>query len=72
MSLRHIYKAQRGKGGGTYAHWQIALAYAKYLSPALLLPAVPISPHRERSADYPQSLGDVLIARRRPVKLRAK
>lgn len=31
----HIMKTQRGKGGGTYAHWQIALAYAKYLSPKL-------------------------------------
>ena len=30
-----IYKSTRGKGGGTYAHWQIALAYAKYLSPKL-------------------------------------
>lgn len=30
-----IYKATKGKGGGTYAHWQIALAYAKYLSPEL-------------------------------------
>lgn len=29
---KHIYKTTRGKGGGTYAHWQIALAYAKYLS----------------------------------------
>ena len=28
----HIYKTTRGKHGGTYAHWQIALAYAKYLS----------------------------------------
>lgn len=27
-----IYKTTRGKGGGTFAHWQIALAYAKYLS----------------------------------------
>ncbi|WP_043630923.1 KilA-N domain-containing protein [Desulfovibrio sp. TomC] len=25
----------RGRRGGTYAHWQIALAYAKYLSPEL-------------------------------------
>lgn len=24
---------KRGKNGGTYAHWQIAMAYAKYLSP---------------------------------------
>ena len=32
MGKSHIYKTTRGKGGGTYAHWQIALAYAKYLS----------------------------------------
>lgn len=25
--------AKKGKNGGTYAHWQIGLAYAKYLSP---------------------------------------
>lgn len=25
--------AKRGKGGGTFAHWQIGLAYAPYLSP---------------------------------------
>ncbi len=33
-----IYKTSRARadrGGGTYAHWQIALAYAKYLSPEL-------------------------------------
>lgn len=29
---KHIIKSQRGAGGGTYAHKQIALAYAKYLS----------------------------------------
>ncbi|QTA85827.1 KilA-N domain-containing protein [Desulfonema magnum] len=27
-----ISKTTRGRNGGTYAHWQIALAYAKYLS----------------------------------------
>jgi len=27
-----VIKSKRGKGGGTYAHWQVALAYAKYLS----------------------------------------
>lgn len=32
---RRIYQSKRGKGGGTFAHWQIALAYAKYLSPQL-------------------------------------
>lgn len=28
-----VMKAKRGKGGATTAHWQIGLAYAKYLSP---------------------------------------
>lgn len=27
----HIMKTQRGKGGATLAHWQVGLAYAKYL-----------------------------------------
>jgi hypothetical protein len=31
----YLLKVKRGKGGGTWAHWQIALAYAKYLSPEL-------------------------------------
>ncbi|MBQ0917235.1 KilA-N domain-containing protein [Hydrogenophaga aromaticivorans] len=35
VPLRDIYKATKGKGGGSFAHWQIALAYAKYLSPEL-------------------------------------
>lgn len=33
VNAAHIYKTTRGKYGGTWAHWQIALAYAKYLSP---------------------------------------
>ena len=28
----HIIRGERGRGGSTWAHWQIALAYAKYLS----------------------------------------
>lgn len=32
VAASSIYKTKRGKHGGTYAHWQIALAYAKYLS----------------------------------------
>lgn len=32
MGTAHI-KTIKGNGGGTWAHWQIALAYAKYLSP---------------------------------------
>lgn len=31
-SATHIYKTKRGKGGGSFAHWKIALAYAQYLS----------------------------------------
>src|SRR5690606_31175446 len=31
--MERIYHATKGKGGATYAHWQIGLAYAKYLSP---------------------------------------
>lgn len=33
----HIIKTKKGKGGGTWAHKQIALAYAKYLDPKLHL-----------------------------------
>ncbi|MBE9562651.1 MAG: KilA-N domain-containing protein, partial [Proteobacteria bacterium] len=30
-----IYKTTRGRYGASWGHWQIALAYAKYLSPEL-------------------------------------
>lgn len=33
----HILKTKRGEGGGTWAHWQLALSYAQYLSPDLHL-----------------------------------
>lgn len=33
MGMTHIWRAERGAGGATFSHWQIALAYAKYLSP---------------------------------------
>ncbi|MFY9293363.1 MAG: KilA-N domain-containing protein [Methylorubrum rhodinum] len=29
----HLLKGASGRGGSTLAHWQVALAYAKYLSP---------------------------------------
>lgn len=29
----HILKATKGKGGGTLAHWQLAMTYAEYISP---------------------------------------
>lgn len=32
---KYLFQSKPGKGGGTFAHWQIALAYAKYLSPEL-------------------------------------
>lgn len=35
MCQAHIIKSRRGKSGGSYAHKNIALAYAKYLDPAL-------------------------------------
>ncbi len=33
MPVGHIISAGRGRTGSTFAHWQIGLAYAKYLSP---------------------------------------
>lgn len=33
VPVGHIMSTGRGRGGSTFAHWQIALAYAKYLSP---------------------------------------
>lgn len=33
VAVGHIIQAERGRTGGTWAHWQIGLAYAKYLSP---------------------------------------
>jgi hypothetical protein len=32
VGLDHITKATKGRGSATYGHWQIAMAYAKYLS----------------------------------------
>lgn len=32
-----ILKSKRGRNGGTWAHWQLALSYAQYLSPELHL-----------------------------------
>ncbi len=33
--VEHLFRITRGRHGGTWAHWQIALAYAKYLSTEL-------------------------------------
>jgi len=32
VNAASVWKTTRGNSGGTFAHWQIALAYAKYLS----------------------------------------
>jgi hypothetical protein len=32
VGLTHIIVGDRGRGGATHAHWQISIAYAKYLS----------------------------------------
>lgn len=29
----HLLKSKAGKGGGTWAHWQLAMTYAEYISP---------------------------------------
>lgn len=33
VPVGHLWKAGRGNGGGTWAHWQIAMTYMSYLSP---------------------------------------
>lgn len=35
VPVEHLLETSKGRTGGTFAHWQIALAYAKYLSPEL-------------------------------------
>lgn len=37
LTNSQLWKTQRGHAGGVYSHWQIALAYAKWLSPELHL-----------------------------------
>jgi KilA-N domain len=36
MTTNHslLFRSKEGRNGATWAHWQLALAYAKYLSPA--------------------------------------
>jgi len=35
VPVSHVFETRRGRGGGSWAHWQIGLAYAKYLSPEM-------------------------------------
>ncbi len=55
VNAGHIYKTKRGRyGGGTWGHWQIGLAYAEYLDPAL---------HREVNSVYVRhKVGDPTLA----------
>jgi hypothetical protein len=32
-NIFELVKTKKGRNGGYWAHWQIALAYAKYLDP---------------------------------------
>jgi len=37
VTTDHIYRTVMGRNGGVWAHWQLAMAYAQYLSPELHL-----------------------------------
>lgn len=52
--------AKKGKNGGTYAHWQIGLAYAKYLSPEFHMWCNTVV--RERMEGKPEAASLVLDA----------
>jgi hypothetical protein len=43
MGNTHIIRTEKGRGGATWGHWQIGLAYAQYLSPRFgsMPPAMP-------------------------------
>jgi len=78
IGISDIITSKRGRNGGTYAHRQIALAYAKYLSPELHMfvnecffdrleeeadPELAISRGRERAIKIWQSQGKLIILR---------
>jgi hypothetical protein len=54
---RGLIKRTQGRKGGTYAHWQIAVEYAGYLSPELRILVNGI--FRERLQKTPSSLKDL-------------
>ena len=33
VGISHLISVESGRNGGAWAHWQVALAYAKFLSP---------------------------------------
>jgi hypothetical protein len=57
-----------GRGGGTWAHWQLAMAYAKYLSPEFQASAPAGRSPPRRSACYcgPRSRDDFIYVNLNP------
>jgi|SRR3972149_253319 len=70
LPQKEVLRTARGKGGGTWAHWQIALAYAKYLSPKLHLAVNQVFKERLEEERDPE-LG-VARARERQIKVYQK
>jgi len=56
-----IIKTKKGKGGGTFGHKQIALAYAKYLSPKLHIAVNEIFFERLEEEKNPDKITDRAI-----------
>jgi hypothetical protein len=56
VSKSHILKSKKGVGGGTIAHKQIALAYAKYLDPKLHVLVNQIFFERVEEEKYPEKI----------------
>jgi len=56
VSETHLLKTKRGKGGGTWAHKHIALAYAKYLDPKLHVLVNQIFFERVEEEKYPEKI----------------
>lgn len=63
--ISEVLKKKAGRNGGTFAHWQIALAYAKWLSPELHLQVNDIY-RRFQEAD--PALAESIIDRTESVK----
>lgn len=37
VEILHIYQTTRGRDGGTWAHWQLGMEYARYLDPRMAI-----------------------------------
>lgn len=68
LSDTQVMEVKRGRGGGTLAHWQIAMAYAKALNPRSTCGATPLCANAwkgARSSPAPaSSRGPSLTSRR--------